>query len=43
LGACWEWRRARVSVSRYEQEAGLKELRADFPDFLDYAAIHSHV
>jgi putative transposase len=34
------WRRARVSVSRYEQEAELKDIRANFPD---YAAIHSHV
>src|SRR5215813_3249644 len=34
------WRRSRVSVSRFEQEAELKDIRAEFPD---YAAIHSHV
>jgi putative transposase len=34
------WQRTRVSVSRFEQEAELKDIRADFPD---YAAIHSHV
>jgi putative transposase len=34
------WQRRRVSVSRFEQEAELKEIRAAFPD---YAAIHSHV
>jgi putative transposase len=34
------WQRARVSVSRYEQEAELKDIRVVFPD---YAAIHSHV
>jgi putative transposase len=34
------WLRARVSVSRYEQEAELKDIRAALPD---YAAIHSHV
>jgi putative transposase len=34
------WQRCRVSVSRYEQEAELKEIRAEFPE---YAAIHSHV
>jgi putative transposase len=34
------WRRARDSVSRFEQEAELKDIRANFPD---YAAIHSHV
>ncbi len=34
------WRRRRVSVSRHEQEAELKEVRAAFPDC---AAIHSHV
>ena len=33
------WQRRRVSVSRYEQEAELKRIRADFSD---YAAIHSH-
>jgi putative transposase len=34
------WQRRRVSLSRYEQEAELKEIRAEFPA---YAAIHSHV
>jgi putative transposase len=34
------YQRRRVSVSRYEQEAELKEIRAEFPE---YAAIHSHV
>jgi putative transposase len=34
------WQRARVSVSRYEQETELKYIRAEFPE---YAAIHSHV
>jgi putative transposase len=34
------WQRARVSVSRYQQEAELKDIRAEFPEF---AAIHSHV
>src|SRR5215467_94842 len=34
------WVRRRVSVSRYEQEAELKAIRAEFPE---YAAIHSHV
>ena len=34
------WERCRVSVSRYEQEAELKTIRAEFPD---YAPIHSHV
>ena len=34
------WQRRRVSVSRYEQEAELKDIRAEFPE---YAAIHSHV
>jgi putative transposase len=34
------WGRCRVSVSRYEQEAELKAIRAEFPD---YAAIHRHV
>jgi putative transposase len=32
--------RRHVSISRYEQEAELKEIRAEFPE---YAAIHSHV
>jgi putative transposase len=34
------WARCHVSVSRYQQEAELKAIRADFPE---YAAIHSHV
>jgi len=34
------WQRRHVSVSRYEQEAELKAIRAEFPE---YAAIHSHV
>src|SRR5690348_9804172 len=34
------WQRARVSVSRYQQEAELKDIRAAMPE---YVAIHSHV
>ena len=34
------YQRSHVSISRYEQEAELKDLRAAFPE---YAAIHSHV
>jgi transposase len=34
------WQRTRVSLSRYQQEAELQEVRAALPD---YAAIHSHV
>jgi putative transposase len=34
------WQRRHVSVSRYEQEAELKDLRAAFPE---YEAIHSHI
>jgi putative transposase len=34
------WERCHVCVSRYEQEAELKAIRAAFPE---YAAIHSHV
>ena len=34
------WQRCHVSVSRYQQEAELKTIREEFPD---YAAIHSHV
>src|SRR5690242_217756 len=34
------WQRRRISLSRSEQEAELKEIRAAFPE---YAAIHSHV
>jgi putative transposase len=34
------WQRRHASVSRYEQEAELKDIRAEFPE---YAVIHSHV
>jgi putative transposase len=34
------WQRCHVSVSRFQQEAELKAIRAEF---LEYAAIHSHV
>ena len=34
------WQRARVSVSRFQQEAELKDIRAAFPEC---AAIHWHV
>jgi putative transposase len=34
------WQRRHVSVSRFEQEAELKDIRFAFPE---YAAIHSHV
>jgi len=34
------YRRAGISLSRYEQEAELKAMRADFPE---YETIHSHV
>jgi putative transposase len=34
------WQRRRVSVSRYEQEAELKDIRAELAE---YAAIHSHI
>jgi putative transposase len=34
------WPRARVAVSRFQQEAELKNIRAAFPE---YAAIHSHL
>ncbi len=34
------WQRRRFSVSRFQQEAELKDIRAEFPD---YAAIHSHL
>ena len=34
------WQRRHASVSRYEQEAELRNIRAEFPE---YAAIHSHV
>ncbi len=34
------WQRCRVSVSRYDQDAELKAIRTEMPE---YAAIHSHV
>jgi putative transposase len=34
------WQRCHVSVSHFEQEAELKAIRAEFPE---YAAIHSHI
>jgi putative transposase len=34
------WQRCHISLTRYQQEAELKAIRAEFPD---YAAIHSHV
>jgi putative transposase len=34
------WQRRRVSVSRFEQEAELTAIRAEFPE---YAALHSHI
>jgi putative transposase len=34
------WQRCHVCLTRYQQEAELKAIRAEFPD---YAAIHSHV
>jgi putative transposase len=34
------WQRCHVSVSRYQQEAELKDIRAAFPA---YAAVHRHV
>jgi len=34
------WERRGVSLSQYDQEAELKDIRAEFPE---YAAIHSHV
>jgi putative transposase len=34
------WQRRHVSLSRFQQEAELKDIRADMPE---YAAIHSHV
>jgi putative transposase len=34
------WQRRQVSISRYEQEAELKDIRAEFPE---YAALHSHL
>jgi hypothetical protein len=34
------WQRCHVSLTRSQQEAELKEIRAEFPE---YAALHSHV
>jgi putative transposase len=34
------WQRARVSISRFHQEAELKDLREALPE---YAAVHSHI
>jgi putative transposase len=34
------YQRRRVSLSRYEQEAELKAIRAEFPE---YATVHSHI
>jgi len=34
------WERCDVSVTRYQQAAELKDIRADFPE---YAAMHPHV
>ena len=34
------WQRQRISVSRFQQEAELKDIRAAMPE---YAAIHSHI
>jgi len=34
------WQHRHASISRYAQEAELKEIRAEFPE---YEAIHSHV
>jgi putative transposase len=34
------YERRQVSISRYEQEAELKDIRAEFPE---YAGIHSHI
>ena len=34
------WQRCHVSVSRYQQEAELKDIRAAFPE---YATVHRHV
>jgi putative transposase len=34
------WKQRGMSITRYQQEAELKDLRADLPE---YAAIHSHV
>ena len=34
------WQRCHVSLTRYQQEAELKAIRAELPE---YAAIHTHV
>jgi putative transposase len=34
------WQRCHVSLSRFQQEAELKAIRAEFPE---YAALHSHI
>src|SRR5215472_12121482 len=34
------WKQRGISISRYQQEAELKTLRAELPD---YGALHSHV
>ncbi len=34
------WQRCHVSLTRYQQEAELKAIRADLPE---YAALHSHI
>src|SRR5215468_891059 len=34
------WQRCHISVSRFQQEAELKDIRSEFPE---YEAIHSHV
>ena len=34
------WERCHISVTRFQQEAELKAIRAEFPE---YAALHSHV
>jgi putative transposase len=34
------WQRCHISVTRFQQEAELTAIRAEFPE---YAAIHSHV
>jgi putative transposase len=42
-GRVTAWHRRRVSISRYQQEAELKVIRAAFPAYTEYAAIHCHV
>jgi putative transposase len=34
------WERRQVSINRFQQEADLKDIRAEFPE---YAALHSHL